>query len=154
MDRFLSSQRVLYKDFSTFVQHFSKQVKERAEQIAKESSRPLIHLRSPKESKEDFVRAIIERDQITTGLICVLTCVEPCHSFSVRGDRASKQLKLVAETRQCQHLYFYFLDAEFGLLHVRLQTWLPLTIQVCINGREYMARQVLRAGISFRQADN
>lgn len=154
MARFLSSQRVLYKDFSAFVQRFSKRVKERAEQIAKESGRPLIHLRSPKASKEDFVRAIIERDQLTAGLICVLSCVEPCGSFSIRGDRASKQLKLVAETRQCQHLYFYFLDAEFGLLHVRLQTWLPLTIQVCINGREYLARQLLREGITFTQADN
>jgi hypothetical protein len=154
MDRFLSSQRVLYKDFSVFVQRFSKLVKERAEQIAKESGRPIIHLSSPKESKEDFVREIIERDQITAGLICVLTCVEPCASFSIRGDRASKHLKLVAETRQCQHLYFYFLDDEFGLLHVRLQTWLPLTIQVCINGREYLARQLLRESISFTQADN
>lgn len=154
MDRFLSSQRVLYKDFSAFVQRFSKRVKERAEQIAKESGRPVIYLNSPKESKEDFVREIIERDQITTGLICVLTCVEPCRSFSIRGDKSSKQIKLVAETRQCQHLYFYFLDEEFGLLHVRLQTWLPLTMQVCINGREYLARQMLRAGISFRQADN
>jgi hypothetical protein len=154
MDRFLSSQRVLYKDFSAFVQRFSKRVKERAEQIAKESGRPVIYLNSPKESKEDFVREIIERDQITAGLICVLTCVEPCRSFSIRGDKSSKQIKLVAETRQCQHLYFYFLDEEFGLLHVRLQTWLPLTMQVCINGREYLARQMLRAGISFRQADN
>ena len=129
-------------------------MKERAEQIAKESGRPLIHLSSPKESKEDFVREIIERDQITAGLICVLTCVEPCCSFSIRGDRASKRLKLVAQTRQCQHLYFYFLDDEFGLLHVRLQTWLPLTIQVCLNGREYLARQLLRESISFTQADN
>ena len=39
-------------------------------------------------------------------------------------------------------------------MHVRLQTWLPLTIQVCINGREYLARQMLQAGISYTQADN
>lgn len=154
MDRFLSSQRVLYKDFSGFVQRFSKRVKERAEQLAHESGRPLIHLNSPKESKEEFVRALIEREQLRAGLVCILSCVEPCRSFSIRGDRASKQTRLVAETRQCQHLYFYFLDDEFGLLHVRLQTWLPLSIQVCVNGREYLARQMVQAGISFRQADN
>jgi hypothetical protein len=154
MDRFLSSQHVLYKDFSAFVQHISKRVKECAEQMARDNGRPLIHLSSPKESKEDFVRAIIEHDQITDGLVCILTCVEPCRSFSIRGDRGSKQTKLVAETRQCQHLYFYFLDNEFGLMHVRLQTWLPLTIQVCINGREYLARQMLQAKISYTQADN
>jgi hypothetical protein len=154
MDRFLSSQRVLYKDFGTFVQRISKRVKECAEQMARDNGRPLIHLSSPKASKEEFVREIIERDQIREGLICILTCVEPCRSFSIRGDRSSKQIKLVAETRQCQHLYFYFLDEEFGLMHVRLQTWLPLTIQVCINGREYLARQMLQAGISYTQADN
>lgn len=154
MDRFLSSQRVLYKDFGTFVQHISKRVKECAEQMARDNGRPLIHLSSPKASKEEFVREMIEREQITSGLVCILTCVEPCRSFSIRGDRQSKQTRLVAETRQCQHLYFYFLDEEFGLMHVRLQTWLPLTIQVCINGREYLARQMLQAGISYTQADN
>ena len=122
--------------------------------MANESGRPLIHLNSPKESKEEFVRELIERDQITAGLVCILTCVEPCRTFTIRGDRQSKQTRLVAETRQCQHLYFYFLDHEFGLLHVRLQTWLPLTIQVCVNGREYLARQMLQAGISYTQADN
>jgi hypothetical protein len=154
MDRFLSSQRVLYKDFGGFVQRISKRVKECAEQMASESGRPLIHLSSPKESKEEFVRDIIEREHITEGLVCILTCVEPCRSFSIRGDRRSKQIKLVAETRQCQHLYFYFLDHEFGLMHIRLQTWLPLTIQVCLNGREYLARQMLQAGINYTQADN
>jgi hypothetical protein len=154
MDLFLSSQRVLYKHYSEFVQRISRALKERAEQMAKEAQRPLIHLNSPKESKEEFVRQLIERDQVSEGLVCILTCVEPCRSFSIRGDRVSKQTRLVAETRQCQHLYFYFLDHEFGLMHVRLQTWLPLTIQVCINGREYLARQLLKAGISFQQADN
>jgi len=154
MDRFLSSQRVLCKDFGAFVQRISKRVKECAEQMARDNDRPLIHLSSPKESKEEFVREMIEREQITTGLVCILTCVEPCRSFSIRGDRGTKHIKLVAETRQCQHLYFYFLDEEFGLMHVRLQTWLPLTIQVCINGREYLARQMLQAGISYAQADN
>lgn len=154
MDRFLSSQRVLYKNFSSFVQRFSARLKAHAEQMAAASGCALIHLPSPKESKEERVRQIIEREQLREGLVCVLSCVEPCRSFSIRGDRARQQTMLRAETRQCQHLYFYFLDAEFGLLHIRLQTWLPLTIQVCINGREYLARQMEKAGISYSQADN
>lgn len=153
-DRFLSSQRILYKDFGMFAQKVTAQVKAHAEQLAAASGRPLIHLPSPKTSKEDQARAIMERDGITEGLICVLSCVEPCRTFTVRGDRASKRLQLRAEDRQCLHLYFYFLDREFGLLHVRLQTWLPLTIQVCINGREYLARQMKQKGISYQQADN
>ncbi len=153
-DRFLSSQRILYKDFGLFAQKVTAQVKAQAEQLAAASGRPLIHLPSPKTSKEDQARAIMERDGITEGLICVLSCVEPCRTFTVRGNRASKQLQLRAEERQCSHLYFYFVDREFGLMHVRLQTWLPLTIQVCINGREYLARQMEQTGVSYTQADN
>lgn len=153
-DRFLSSQRILYKDFGMFAQKVTAQVKAHAEQLAAASGRPLVHLASPKTSKEDQARAIMKRDGITEGLICVLSCVEPCRTFTVRGHRASKRLQLRAEDRQCLHLYFYFLDREFGLLHVRLQTWLPLTIQVCINGREYLARQMKQTGISYTQADN
>ena len=43
---------------------------------------------------------------------------------------------------------------RFGLLHLRLQTWLPFPIQVCINGREYLARQLAQEGIGFEQCDN
>jgi hypothetical protein len=43
---------------------------------------------------------------------------------------------------------------EFGLLHLRLQTWLPFTIQICLNGREWLARQLRQAGIGFEQRDN
>jgi hypothetical protein len=153
-DRFLSSQRILYKDFGMFAQKLTAQLKAHAEQMARASGRPMVHLSSPKTSKEEQARAILEREGITDGLICVLSCVEPCRTFSVRGNRASKRLELRAETRQCLHLYFYFMDREFGLLHVRLQTWLPLTIQVCINGREHLARQLQQHNISYTQADN
>lgn len=33
-------------------------------------------------------------------------------------------------------------------------TWLPLSLQVCINGREWLARQMQRAGITYQQKDN
>lgn len=39
-------------------------------------------------------------------------------------------------------------------MHLRLQTWLPLTINICINGREWLANQLRTAGIGFRQRDN
>jgi hypothetical protein len=39
-------------------------------------------------------------------------------------------------------LYFYFLDAAFGLCHVRVQTWFPFTLQVYVNGHQWLARQM------------
>ena len=51
-------------------------------------------------------------------------------------------------------LYFYFIDAEFGFMHVKLQTWLPFSIQVWFNGREWLARQLDAAGVGYLRHDN
>jgi hypothetical protein len=97
---------------------------------------------------------IQQRDGITEGLICVFTCVEPCQTYEVRRNRETKRVELRPAERKCLHIYYYFADSEFGLMHVRLQTWLPMTIQVCINGHEYLARQLDRHGIGYEQRDN
>ena len=39
-------------------------------------------------------------------------------------------------------------------MHVRLQTWFPFPIQVCINGREWLAREMDKAGIGYKRRDN
>lgn len=154
VEAFLATHRVLIKDFGKFAEGLSHEVKEHAKAYAQERGRPLIYLPSTTTSKEDTARRIMKEDRIEEGLICVLSCVEPCMSFSVRGSRQTKQIELVRATRKCLFLYFYFLDREFGLFHVRLQTWLPMPMQVCLNGREYLACRMRRAGIGHEQRDN
>jgi hypothetical protein len=154
LDKFLSSQRVRYKDFAGYVARLSGQLKAHALALAAAAGRPCEYLPSAATRKEERARAIATRDGITNGLVCVLSCVEPCYSFTIRRDRTARRLRLVRGERKCLHLYFYFMDADFGLMHVRLQTWLPLTMQVCVNGRSWLAQQLTRAGVSFTQADN
>ena len=36
--------------------------------------------------------------------------------------------------------YFYYMDREFGLMHIRIQAWFPLTVQIAVNGHEWLAR--------------
>jgi len=151
---FLSTHHVLHKDFAAFAKGLSDQLTARAEKLAAKAGRPLIYLASAQESKEDRARELMEKDQITDGLICVLSCVEPCRTWEVCGNRETKQLDLRSRERKCLFLYFYFADREFGLMHVRLQTWIPFTMQVCVNGREYLARQMTRAGIGYEQHEN
>jgi hypothetical protein len=154
LEIFLYSQRVLMKDFSSYVIRLSERLVEHAKQLASAAGRPYVYLPSSKASKEELALQVAERDGIKQGLIVVFACVEPCQSFDLRKDAATKHLKLVTKERKCLHLYFYYLDREFGLMHVRLQSWLPFSIQVCVNGREWLARQMDRAGISYQQRDN
>lgn len=154
LEIFLSSQHVLLKDFGNYVLQLSEQLVTHAKQMAHKTGRPYVYLASSKDSKEELALQIATRDHVKRGLIAVFGCVEPCQSFDLRKDRATKYLQLVAKERKCLHLYFYYLDREFGLMHVRLQSWLPFSIQVCVNGREWLARQMDREGLAYQQRDN
>ena len=154
MDKFLGSHQVLYTKYGEFVEMQSEELKKHAKEIAANAGRTYQYLASPKQSKEELAKAIAEKESIQEGLICVLASVEQCQSFGLRKDKASAKVRLITQTRQCQHLYFYYLDREFGFMHIRLQTWFPFNIQVYINGREYLARQMDKTGIGYEQRDN
>jgi hypothetical protein len=151
---FLYSHHVLFKDFGAYAESLSLRIVEQAKLTASKLGRPYQYLQSSRDSKEELALQIMERDHIKQGLIVVFACVEPCQAFDLQRDKASKHLQLRSKERKCLHLYYYYQDREFGLMHVRLQTWLPFTIQVCLNGREWLARQMDRAGITYTKRDN
>ena len=154
MEVFLRSVRVLNKHFKDFAQAATEQIRAHAQQTAERLKRPYLYLPSSSASKEDLARQIQQQDQIREGLICVLAAVEPCQTYRTRKNREQKTLDLVSFEGKCLHVYFYFLDPEFGFMHVRLQTWFPFTMQVCLNGREWLGRQLRQAGIEHEQQDN
>jgi len=154
MEVFLSSRHVLLKDYKGFVKSLSDEISEHAKTFAEQRKRPYKFLTSSSLSKEQLARQIMEQDQVKQGLVCVFAAVEPCQTISVRPNRQSKKLELFSQSRYCKHLYFYFIDREFGLMHIRLQTWLPFTMQVCLNGRRWLGNRLQQAGIPFVQHDN
>lgn len=155
IQEWLGSQNILMKDFGVYATTISEQIKQHAQQYAQSHGRPYQYVYSPNASKEDIAREIIKKDKVSEGLICVLSCVEKCRSFKfVKINAENNKCGLQSADRQCLHLYFYFLDKEFGLMHIRLQTWLPLTIQVCLNGWEWLANSLQQAEIPFKKSDN
>jgi hypothetical protein len=145
---------VLLKDFKQHAQSATDRLLAASEAVARATGRPVEYLPSPKTRKEDYARRIAERDGIRDGLISVLKCVEPCWSFTLRGNRQTKKLEFRSEPRQCLHVYHYYQHPVFGFLYARLQTWFPFTIQVGINGRAWLARQMDAAGLAYRRHDN
>jgi hypothetical protein len=150
----LSQEKVLLKDFGKFAQKVTGEIKDSAKKIAEEANRPYIYLNSPKASKEKIAKDIMETDNIQQGLICILASVELCRAFSVVSNKERKELELNFMDRKCMYLYFYYLDEEFGFMHIRVQTWLPFDIRVYINGREYLSRQLDAAGIAYDRYEN
>lgn len=157
--RMLSRQGVLLKDFKPYVTEVSQQIKRHAEQLALEAGRPFRYLESAMTarngaSKEDLARRMAEEDDLKEGLICVLYTLEPCSTFTVRGNWKTQRLEVVRRRTKCLHFYFYYLDADLGFMHIRLQSWFPFQIQVYLNGRECLARHLDQQGIAYERYDN
>jgi hypothetical protein len=154
MEAYLSACHILIKDFGQLVERTTQAVKEQARALASKTGRPFLFVPSSQISKEDLVRKLAGRDKITEGLIAILNAVEPCQSFRVIGNRQTKMIELKVETRKCSHLYFYYDHAQFGFMHLRLQTWFPFQVNVCLNGRHWLARQLDRAGVAYYKKEN
>jgi hypothetical protein len=154
MQQYLRTHGVLLKNFRDHVHAISQRLKAASLAAALESQRPVMYVRSPKSSKEEIAHRIAERDQIRDGLICVLTSVEPCMSFSVVPNGKTKQLDLKLEQRQCLHRYHYWMHPMFGFMHGRIQTWFPFRIQMCLNRREWLRRQMDTVGMRYCKQDN
>jgi len=138
----------IVRDFGRFVKEASERVKAHAEAVARKAKRPFIYQDRVVHGKDDIAREIAARDGIKEGLICVLSTVELATCFSLAGGAIRPRL------RKCLHLYFYVIDRELGLIHIRLQTWFPFQIQIYLNGREWLARQLERRGVGFERYQN
>ncbi len=129
---FLSSLNVLLKDFSAYANQVTDQIVSHVKHMAVSEGRPLIYLPSSKLSKEQAALDALNKNPVAEGLICILSVVETCQTFQpVKQDNGHLILRSV--TRKCKYYYFYFLDKNFGFMHVKLQTWFPFMIQVYIN---------------------
>jgi hypothetical protein len=151
MEGFLSQRGILLKDFPALAKKQSTRLKAHAQQLAEQAQRPMVPV-SFKTRKEEYARQLAARDGITEGLVCVFTTQEACPSFKVAYGQGRP--RLVKSRPRCLVYYFYYLDREFGLLHIRLPTWFPFTLQVYVNGHEWLARQLAKEGIRCTPQDN
>ena len=154
MEGYLSGCSVLLKDFGRHVQEVSARLKQASLAAAQKLGREVRYLASPQLDKEKIACSIATEQKITEGLICVLTCVEPCQSFEVYRNPESKRLELEPRLRKCLFLYQYSIHPRFGFMNARIQTWFPFSIQICLNGREWLARPMDAQGLCYVRQDN
>jgi hypothetical protein len=143
--------RVLKVRRSDFIKNLAPEYSDRlvahAQEMARDAGRTYEY-RTGDFRKDQWARGLI-REQ---GLVGVLCTQETCPSFALVPGPDRPQF--VSRSRQQRVLYYYFLDPQFGLIHIRVQTWLPFTIQVYVNGHEWLAQQMLLKKLGFVQQDN
>lgn len=61
---------------------------------------------------------------------------------------------LVKSTAMVNQYYFYCVDRDFGPFFIKLCSYFPYNGKVCLNGHEYLKRQLAREGIEYEALDN
>lgn len=152
MEIFLYGEGLLFKDLADFLKHHSNDIVENAKAMAAKNGRPYTYLNGGDLRKDDEARKIAERDNISNGLICIFSRVEPNRTFKLKYGEGKPRID--KHFGQCLTLYFYFMDKDYGLMHVRIGTWFPLDIQIYVNGHVWLACRLDTKKIPYIKEDN
>ena len=154
MHSYLWKEQVLYKNFAKHTKEITQRMRTEIEGAALRRQRPVIYLRSAQESKEEKARALATAEGIDSGVICVFSALETADAWEAHGNHATRKLELQLRPKRAIHLYVYLMHAVLGFMHVRFQMYFPFLVQMCLNGREWLARQMIQAGLGFTRERN
>jgi len=135
----------------TTAEAWSERLVQHAKDVAAQAGR-IYEYRQGDVDKDVWAKNQREQHHVKEGLIGVLCVQETCPTFKL--GYADKRPIFVPRKVPQRVLYYYFLDPQFGLMHVRLQTWAPFTCQIYVNGHEFLARKMAQQNIPFEQTDN
>jgi hypothetical protein len=152
---FLWRERVLLKEFKGYAQGITEEVRRRTEERSQALwGCPVEVVRSSQVKKEALAQALARKRGVVKGWAAILSAQELSPSYEVGFNPEAGKLDVRIRLRRCVHYYHYLEHPEYGWMHVRVQTYFPFKLQVYLNGREWLGRQMARAGIDYIQRDN
>lgn len=151
---FLENSGVRLLDFKQYAVATTENVKRASLREAERLKRPILYLERANTDKEALARRLLAKYPVERGLICVFKSIEPCMTFEYRRSKNRDERGLRLRPGKCLHLYKYYVHPQFGFMNVRVQTYFPFNIQICLNGREWLARQLERERRAFKRVDN
>jgi hypothetical protein len=154
MTRFLYARGIRIFDYPRFAMTLRDQVRDRAATLAAEAEVLIEHIAKNHIRKEEVVARVLEQRGDHPGLVHVISAMEACDSYRPWHDKASGKTFVRPDGGKCLHYYFYFMDAAFGLVYLRVPTWCPFRLQFYCNGHNWLARQLAAEGIGYTMADN
>jgi hypothetical protein len=92
------------------------------------------------------------------GIVFIGKAQEKARTFRTEGRRNASTGQtypwLVRSTALVNQYYFYGLDDDFGPFFIKFSSYFPYGAKLCINGHEYLKRQLAKEGIAFEALDN
>ena len=154
MTKYLYAHDIRIFDYPQFAEPLRDQIRANAERLAQDNGVSIEFVRSSKVRKEALIEQVLKQRGRQPGLVHILSAMEVCTTYKPWHDKQTHRTYLKADQSKCLHYYFYFIDEELGLCHLRVPTWAPFRLQFYFNGHNDLAAQLRAAGIEFTQRDN
>ena len=154
MTRFLFANGIQIFKYPEFAMTLRERVREQVASVVAEAGVTIEHIAKSHIRKEEVVAQVLKQRGDHPGLVHVLSAMEACPSYRPWHDKQSHKTYLRPDTGKCLHYYFYFMDADLGLVYLRVPTWAPFRLQFYCNGHNWLARRLTAERIAFTMADN
>jgi hypothetical protein len=123
--------------------------------FAREQEVPVLHFERH-QRKDDVAAAYRGRFQHSEGVVFIGVAQEKAWSFKAHKAAQPGQglFDFSRQSVSVNHYYFYVQDREWGPAFLKIGTYLPYPVRVCLNGHEWVKQQLRREGIGFDSLDN
>jgi hypothetical protein len=127
------------------------------EHSAQRQGIPVIRFRKG-QRKDDVAKEYLARYTQAEGVLFIAKTQEQAAVYRTvkRRDPQTGQTapSLARSTAMVLHYYFYGTDADFGPFFLKVCTYFPYNAKLCLNGHEYLKRQLSKEGIAYEALDN
>ena len=109
------------------------------------------------ERKDEVAQAYLRHFEGEEGVLFVGKAQEKASVFRTEKRRrpdGSRYPWIYRSTTPVNHYYFYILDRDFGSLFIKFCTYFPYAVKICLNGHEWLKRQLTQRGIAYEALDN
>ena len=154
MTHYLKANGIRIFDYPQFTDPLRNELRDNAEQIAKDNNLEIEFIRKKNFRKESRIKAILEKRGNHPGLIHIFSAMEPCPSYKPWHNKKTHQTYLKYADGKCLHYYFYLIDDELGRCYVRVPTWCPFRLQIYFNGHNLLASSLQKQEIGYTLIDN
>lgn len=141
-------------DFKKWAAPMRDEMNNNAKQIAQKNDIEIEFIRKNDFRKEKRIKEIISQRGDHPGIVHIFSAMETCTAYKPWHDKNSHKTFFKYDSGRCLHYYFYFIDKDFGLCYLRVPTWAPFRLQFYCNPHNWVARQLNKKNIEFKQIEN
>jgi len=106
--------------------------------------------------KDEVVEPYRQRFTTSSGVVLVGVAQERASGWTATKTRQGHRVHFTYRRKSVcvNHYYIYLIDPEWGPAFIKVCGYAPYALKICLNGHEWVKRQLTTRGIAFTALDN